>query len=249
MDHPIRQTETPGGCIWTRPVSYTHLLLASLCLRDCIAQRCNIMAVYTDNVPVKRPELGNIIFQIVQILNIAVELHLVGVHEQRQIVQAAMRRQKNCFPVLSFLHLAIADDDIDAIFVFKQIVAQRNTGRHRKALAQRTGRDVNTGGLGPVTMTGQIGVMLVERFQLLYREEALERQSRVDSRAGMALGAYKPVAAFPLGILRIIFHFRTVQNSQNFYDRHRTAQMAETASDKLFHRLDADLLDVYKRQP
>ena len=91
-------------------------------------------------------------------------------------------------------------------------------------------------------MTGQIGVMLVERFQLLYREEALECQSRVDSRTCMTLGAYKPVAAFPLGILRIIFHFRTVQNSQNFYDRHRTAQMAETAGDKLFHRLDADLL-------
>ena len=149
------------------------------------------------------------------------------------------------FPNLAFICFAVADKYEHVVVASVDLIAERRAGRSGHTLAQRTGRQVNAGGLGAVGMGRDIGVRLIERVSLLNRVKALQAKGSIHRRACMALRQYAPVAVFPAGILRIDLHHFAIQHSQCVNDGHRAANVAEAKRADRLQGLQADFLCKY----
>ena len=90
-------------------------------------------------------------------------------------------------------------------------------------------------------MRGEIGAALVQGEQLLLVKVAAVGQRRIDSRAGMALGADKAVAAFHLRIGRVDVHFFKIQDSKCFHNGQAAADVADTQVSDAGHDITADI--------
>ena len=93
-------------------------------------------------------------------------------------------------------------------------------------------------------MAGQMGARPVQGFEFFIGKITHDCQRGIYAGAGVSLGADQLVPVFPLGILRVHVHDRTVEHSQCVSNTQRAAHMAEASG---LERLQCGYPDL-KRQ-
>ena len=91
------------------------------------------------------------------VLDAAIDLQAVIVHEDAQVVQIIMRSKHSSFPNLTFLNLAIAQNSVDTIVCTGQFCCLCHTACSRNALSQRTGGHIYTWNFLHIRMSLQAG--------------------------------------------------------------------------------------------
>jgi hypothetical protein len=136
----------------THSIRYDDLYLAfRRPLTKRLFQLPVIMPVDPLDLTTKCPELISQRLQRHQLLRTNISLKLISVHHQRQIIQPIRIRHQQCLPYAALIQFAVTRDHNYAIVTAAQFAVQRNTGRYRGKMSQRTGMKFNPGDM-PVRM-------------------------------------------------------------------------------------------------
>ena len=148
-----------------------------------------------------------------------------------------MRSEHHRFPDLTLGNFAVAQDRIDAVVLARDLAGQRHADGNGDALAQRAGGHIDAGDVFHFHMAGHMAVDAAEHLEILDREEAAQRQRRVNGGRAVALGHDEAVTLRVMRVLGIDVHLGKVQIRQHVHAAHRAARMAGS---RVVYHLDTE---------
>ena len=175
------------------------------------------MPVDLHNVPAKGAPLVRERLDGHDLIDPAVDLHAVAVHDGNEVAQIMVVRRHCGLPHHALLHLAVAEHNVGHIVLMVQSPRHGHAHADRKAVAQRAAADVNAGCLVHIRVPLQNGVVLAQGGEMLGVEEPPARQRRIQRRAGVALGEHKAVAILPPRVLRVDPHDVKVERGDHVH--------------------------------
>jgi len=98
----------------------------------------NIVAFAIDHVPAEAAPLVGERIDSHDIGDPAVELDLIMVDNRHDVIDVMKRAEHGCFPNLTFLNFAVAQDDVDAEGSYRAS-RERHAEAERQAFAERSG--------------------------------------------------------------------------------------------------------------
>ena len=129
-------------------------------------------------------------------------------------------------PDLTLCHFAVAEDGVDAVILAGLLAGQRHADRRGDALTERARGHIDAGNVLHLDVAGHVAVDAAEHVQLLDREEAAQRQHRVQCRGAVALGHDETVTVGVLWVLGIDLHHVKIKIGQHVQTAHRSARMS-----------------------
>ena len=168
------------------------------------------MGIHMDDMKVEGFELFVYGVGGADLVNRAVDLQPVIVHDDAQVIQFTESRQHGGLPYLAFLNLAVSQKGVDPEILTVHFRAQGHAHSGGDPLSQGTGghihpRDVDAG------MPLQVRTKLTEGGQILRREKSPVRQCGIESRGIMSFGEHKPVPDLPVRVGRVNLHLLKIQ--------------------------------------
>ena len=197
-----------------------------------------VVAVDDLGLPAKGRELAVDRVEVQHILGRPGLLEMVAIDDQREVVEPVLGGRGRGFPVLSFVELAVAGQDVGVIVFLVDPGGQGVADADREPLAERAGRGLDSGQPLHVRVPFERAAQLAQRHDLVVREVAGLRERRVEDRRGVPLGEDEAVAVGPVGVLGVVPQKATeIEGRHDLDGRQRTAGMTRA-------RLGRHLQDV-----
>ena len=210
-------------------------------------ERGQVVPVDIDGVPAKRSPLVDDGLDFHDVLDEAIQLNAVGVHNGHHVIDLVVTAEHRAFPDLAFLNLAVAHHGVRPGRAAIQARRQRHAERERNAFAQRSRRSLQRRKKAHVRMALVHRAQLAKRVQLVRGTVSGLGHHRVEHRRGVALGQDKAVAVRPFGIGGIVPHDAEVEREQNFNGRKRSARMPGARRANHFDNRPAHALGHYRQ--
>ena len=156
----------------------------------------------------------------------AVDLDAVAVHDGHQVLQVVVVGGHGGLPDHALLDLAVAQHDIGHVVLVVELARQGHTHAHGQAVAQGAGGHVDAGHLVHVRVALENGVILTQGVEDGRVKVAPAGQRRVQHRAGVPLGEDEPVPVLPLGVLGVDVQHVEVQGGDHLHRGQRAAGMS-----------------------
>ena len=138
-------------------------------------------------------------------------------------------------PDLALGDLTVAQDGVDAEALLRLLAGQRHADGNGDALAQRAGGHIDAGVIVHLDVAGHVAVDAAEHLQVLDREEAAQREDRIERRGTMALGHDETVTVGVVRVLGVDAHLAEIEISQHVHAAERAARMAGRCVMHHFH--------------
>ena len=149
----------------------------------------------------------------------AVNLHPVIIHNHHKIVQFAEPGKHGRFPYLPFLDLSVPEQGVDTEIPSRKLCPKSHSGCCGNPLSQRTRGHVNPRHMLQAGMSLQVGTQMAQRGKILHRKIAPVCQGGIKPRSRMPFGKHKTVPVLHLGILRVNIHFLKIEICKNIRRR------------------------------
>ena len=157
------------------------------------------------------------------VIDPAVDLDAVAVHDGHQVLQVVVAGCHGGLPDHALLDLTVTQHDVGHVVLVMQLAGQGHAHAHGQAVAQGAGGHVHAGGLVHVRMALEDGVVLTQGVQLLGVKVAPAGQCRIEHRAGVAFGEDEAVPVSPAGVLGIDIQHVEVQGGHHLHRGERAA--------------------------
>ena len=141
----------------------------------------------------------------------AVDLKAVVVHDGAEIVQLVVGGEHQGLPDLTLLDLAVPQQGVDPAGLAHPPGGKGHSGGAGDPLTQGAGGHVHSGHGVHVGVSLKVAVDVPQGGQVVHREEAPVCQGGVEPRGGVALGQDEPVPVLPLGIFRVHIQFLEIE--------------------------------------
>ena len=198
-----------------------------------------VVAVDLADLPAEVAQFRGERFEVEDLADAAEALDAVGVDDRHEVVQLVLGREEQRLPVGTLVHLAVAQQNERAPRLALALGGQRAAAAERQTVAERAGGKINAGDL--VADVGhQARAVPAVGKQLLFREEAAQRERRVQGAAAVALAQDEAVAFRPLRTRGIDLEDAAVEHGQKVRHRKRAADVGRLCGGDHFHGLAAD---------
>ena len=160
-----------------------------------------------------------------------------------------MAGQRNRLVADAFHQAAVAGDDVGVVVDdvvaeprVQQTLRQRHADGVGEALAERTGRRLDAGGVPVLGMAGRLGAELAEALQLIHFHARIagEIEQRIEQHRAVAGRQHEAVAVRPVGIGGVEAHRLAEQHSGDIRHAHRHAGVAGLGRLHRIHGKGAD---------
>ena len=153
----------------------------------------------------------------------AVRLLIVEIHKIDEIAEPVMGRAHGGLPSGTFAQLAIRHQVDDEPVGILALEAKSHAHRNAKPMAERSAGDFHARRIGGHAGHGQARPIAAVGLQLVFRNDARLDERCVKRNRIMADGKQKPVAAFPMRIVRPVTHGVKPGHRQNIGNAERLA--------------------------
>ena len=158
-----------------------------------IRQSLMIVTVHFTHGPVERPPLVDERLQRDRFRDRRQALYLVVVDDRHEVVQLVMLREKNGFPIRTFIAFTVREQRKHLLGAARHFQGVSHLHTHTQTMAQTAGGKFHSGNALVRDVPGQIRTVLVVRFELFNRKEPALRQRGIDSSAGVTFAQDEPI--------------------------------------------------------